>query len=704
MKKKKKELQELLNHEYRPSAADWFLARCSGNKKDVLAELEQLVQEGKLIIKKTGSRKQYYLPKQLGYDRGILHQSGKGYAFLLRENEEDIFIPAHCVRGAWHGDTVLVERRKTSAHRRKKGRGKRREGCVIRIVARNTERLVGTYQNGFVYPDDRRLIEPVFVGKVAAQSGDKVVVQMVFWPQDGKKNPKGQILEVFAHKDDKNLETLSVIKNYDLPYKFSRQVLQEAKQRAVLSAEDKAGRRDFREDILLTIDGADAKDLDDAVSLQKLANNNWLLGVHIADVAHYVRANSPLDREAALRGTSVYLPDLVIPMLPPDLSNHICSLNAGADRLAMSCLMEIDPTGAVVASEICESVINVKKRLSYEEINAALMQHDPVARENLGDYLKVLSEMAALQKTLRQRRRQAGAIDFNFPETKIIMEEGEVIDIVAREHGLSERIIEEMMLCANRTVAETYFAAEAPFVYRVHEAFPLEDLPEINEFLAPLGYVINHKGGQLHPRAIQKVLQEAAGTPEERILSLLLLRAMNHARYSTTALGHFALAMPYYSHFTAPIRRYPDILIHRVIKAYLAKGSLKSETKETWRRQMEEHAQDSSYKERRAEEVERRIKKIKCCHFMKQKIGQVFSGHISGVTGYGMYVELENSVEGLVRLSNLTDDYYEHDEKKFTLTGVKCGKIYRLGDLVKIQVLSVDEENMFIDFLLAHES
>ncbi|MGI5892568.1 MAG: ribonuclease R [Bacillota bacterium] len=708
MEKVLQTIKSLIGHDYIPSDLKWFVSQTPFEKEEVFLALEKLTAAGELITKPRGKKEYYYKPQQLGYYKGRIQQSGKGYAFLLLgENEEDIFIPPHELHGAWHNDEVLVQL-KSKPHEKNSGFaadscGRRREGQVVKITERANSRVVGTYKKGLLYPDDKKLIEPVYIGKCTAKSGDRVVAHIVSWSTDENRSPKGKIVEIFGHEGDKGLDTLAIIKKYDLPLQFSEQVLQEAEKTAVIRPEDKEGRRDFRSQVLVTIDGADAKDLDDAVSLQRLPNNNWLLGVHIADVAHYVRANAPLDREAAARGTSVYLPDLVIPMLPRALSNNICSLNVSEDRLAMSCIMEIDSGGHVVKHEISQSLINVRKRLSYEMVNAALVEGDTVAQEELKDYLGLLSDMAQLKDILRQRRMANGAIDFDFPETKVIVnDDGEIIDIKKRDQGLAEQMIEEMMICANKTVAEAYFALDAPFIYRVHEPFAMDYLPQINALLAPFGYAINATGRKIKPQAIQAILNEVQGKPEERIISILLLRSMNHARYATEALGHFALAMPYYSHFTSPIRRYPDLLIHRVIKAHLAKGPLKKQTRDSWRRQLTEQAIDCSLKERQAEEVERQVVKAKCCQYMKQRIGQFFDGHISGVIGYGLYVELENSIEGLIRVSNMDDDYYEYDEKKHTLTGRRTGKVYRLGDPIRIQVYDVDDENMYIDFLPAN--
>jgi ribonuclease R len=706
MKKIKQALSELIKNEYEPAELKWFTSQLPFGKRETLTALQQLVSEGELIKKTRGKKELYYLPEQLGYYKGMLQQSGKGYAFLLLEKEDDIFITASDLNGAWNKDTVLVQLKKRTYTPGEKhayeGCVRSREGHVIKILKRANTRVIGTYKKGLVYPDDKKLLEPISVGKVMAKSGDKVVVMIMSWPSDKYQLAKGTIWEIYGHEGDKGLETLSIIKKYDLPLQFSEQVLQEAEKNAVICREDIEGRRDFRQDVLVTIDGLDAKDLDDAVSLSRLDNGNWLLGVHIADVAHYVRANSPIDIEAAARATSIYMPDLVIPMLPRALSNNICSLNANEDRLAMSCIMEIAENGELVKHEICQSVINVRKRLSYELVNSALVENDPSAREDLKDYLDMLCNMAQLKDILRNRRMENGSIDFDFPETKIIVnEDGEIVDIKKRIQGLSEQIIEEMMICANKTVAEEYFAKDAPFLYRVHEPFAMDFLPQINELLAPFGYAINAHGRKIKPQAIQDILKDAAGKPEERIISLLLLRSMNHARYTTEALGHFALAMPYYSHFTSPIRRYPDLLIHRVIKAYLIKGPLKEQTRVSWRYKLEEQAVNCSIQEQKAEEVERQVVKAKCCQYMKKKQGQLFDGHISGVTGYGMYVELNNGVEGLIRISNMDDDYYEYNDKKFTLTGRGTGKVYRLGDAIKIQVYNVDDENMYIDFLLA---
>ena len=651
--------------------------------------------------------------------QGKVQAHPKGFGFLLGENgQEDIFLPPNSLNGAMNGDVVKVQI--TSGDTKKHpfvsdDKKQKTEGRVIEVLEHANERIVGTYEKpnpqvkfGFVAADEKRLFEDIYIAQgddMKAKTGDRVVVEIRNWGSQ-QKGPSGKIVEIFADAGSKGLDSLVAIKKNQYEVEFSPEVLAQAKKLAVIKKTDYEGREDFRSWFLVTIDGLDARDLDDAVSLTKEPNGNYLLGVHIADVSHYVPANTLLDKEAWERATSVYFPDLVLPMLPQVLSNDVCSLNAGVDRLAMSCLMEIDSEGQVVEHKICQSVIHVGRRLSYERINAAMMQNDTEALAELKEIIPLLQQLNELREILRRARFKNGSIDFDFPETKVIMdEEGHVVDIRKRETGIAEQMIEEMMVIANKTVATEYHEKEAPFLYRVHEAFGEEKLQEINVFLARWGYMIQSDAkGKVTPASVQKVLLGTKGKPEEMIVSTMLLRAMSHARYANQALGHFALAMPYYSHFTSPIRRYPDLAIHRVIKAYLVKGKLAENTVDKWRADLGETAEQSSLRERMAEDAEREVVKVKCCQYMLQHIGESFAGRISGVTGHGFYVGLENTVEGMVSVANLTDDYYEFVENDLTLIGKSHHKRYQLGDEVMITVKNVNLEDKTIDFVVAENN
>ncbi|MCL2817592.1 MAG: ribonuclease R, partial [Clostridiales bacterium] len=705
----------ILNQEgFNPPTAEELGITLGAGLEELAAALARLEREGRIVKGKKG---RYYLPRALGMMRGRIQGSGKGFAFFIPETEEggDFFLaPAH-QGGALHKDMVLARellQKKPRGRRDKRlprlGESRRRECEVIRVIERANERLVGTYRNmdghGLVTPDDRRIGVQFLVRKkdsLSARSGDKVVLHVDVWNEFPQQS-QGRVLEIFGSQGDPLLDIVSVAKKHRLETEFPEHVSALARAVAKIVPKDLAGREDWREELLVTIDGADAKDLDDAVSLKTNAAGNWLLGVHIADVAHYVKAGSALDKEAWHRGTSVYLPGLVIPMLPKELSNGICSLNANEDRLALSCVMEIAPDGQPLSHYIAETVIKVGRRLTYELVNAALERQEEQALEELREYLPLLQSLRSLRQVLRRARQERGAIDFDFPETKVLLDEnGKAAEIVKRVQGTGESIIEEMMIRANETVAAEFSAKGAPFLYRVHQAFSADKLAELNELLARWDYHIRGAEGKTRSKDVQTVLAKAKGTPQERIVATLLLRSMSHARYSHEALGHFALASKFYSHFTSPIRRYPDLAIHRVIKAYLARGFMKEDEAERLRLVMAQTAAQSSRAEREAEEAEREAVAVKCCEYMTEHLGEEFSGHISGVTGYGFYVELENTVEGLVPVSSLGDDFYEYDENELALRGRRRKKIYRLGDAVTVKISDVDKANRTITMRLS---
>ncbi|MBQ9992322.1 MAG: ribonuclease R [Firmicutes bacterium] len=672
-----------------------------------LAYLQELLSEGELCLNKKGK---YCLPQSMGLFRGRIQGSDKGFGFFVPEDEhvDDLFIPPFSLNGALHKDRVLVREvqpEPVQARHRRQARpmGKRREAEVIKILEHANTRIVGTYQKaghfGFCYPDDKNICTAVYVSKadsLDAVSGDKVIVQVKKWHNDGK-NPEGVITEIFGSEGDAAIDILSIAKKYELEEEFPEKVIANAQKVAVIEEKDFEGRLDLRGEFIVTIDGIDAKDLDDAVSLERKENGNWLLGVHIADVAHFVAPNSPLDKEAWQRATSVYLPGMVIPMLPRELSNGVCSLHPGEDKLTLSCLMEISPNGKILESHICESVIHSKRRLNYDEVNRAL-RGEPSEYE---DILPFLQEMKELRDVLFQKRLAAGSVDFDIPEIKVLTnEKNELIDIRLRRRDAAESLIEEMMIAANEAVATEYFFKQAPFLYRVHQSFSKDRLTEINQFLAMFGLEINCHGGNIKAHHIKKVLDAAKGEPYEQVVAQVLLQSMNHAFYSPDALGHFALALPYYSHFTSPIRRYPDLAIHRVIKTYLKLGFLKDETAENWYKEMAQTAHQSSKQERRAEEAEREAVSMKCAEYMAGHIGEEFDGRIAGVTGFGIFVQLENGIEGLVHISAIDNDFYEYFPTEWCLRGKDSGRVLRLGDEVRVVIHDVDRQKATIDMLL----
>lgn len=667
------------------------------------ALLVELELQG-LVVKTRYGR--YGIPKNMNLLVGRLHGHRAGFAFLIPDDpqEDDVFIPAVGLNSAMHGDRVMVRLVF-------KAQGaKRREGEVIRILERATKRVVGRLERsrryGFIIPDEDKLGYDFFVAKEdfnGAQDGDKVVAEIIKWPQ-GRRQPEARVIEVLGRAGDPRVDTISVIRQHGLPEEFPSSVLDEARRvPQEIRVEDYPDFTDLTDMLMVTIDGADARDLDDAVSVEKLANGNYRLGVHIANVGYFVRRGSELDREAYQRGTSVYFPDKVIPMLPRELSNGICSLNPNVNRLAVSCLMEIDSSGTVVQYDILESIIRSKARLTYNEVNRILVDQESELRQHYAHLVPHLEVMAELAQILRRRRRQRGSVDFNFPEAKVEIdrETGQVLGIHRRERTLADSIIEEFMLKANETIAEHFYWLQVPFIYRVHEEPGEESVQELNRFLHNFG--LNIKGGengQVHPKAFQAVLEQVEGRPEENLISTVILRSMRRAIYHPECLGHFGLAAQYYTHFTSPIRRYPDLVIHRIIRTWLRKGSIPPEQLEDLHSFVARAAHRSSERERLADEVEREVADIKKVQFMQDKIGEVFTGLISGVIASGFFVELPNTVEGFVHISSLTDDYYIYEEDKYRLIGKRTGNIYRLGDSVKIQVVRVDVEARRIDFEL----
>ena len=583
----------------------------------------------------------------------------------------------------------------------------RAEGEVIRILQRNVQQIVGTFESsrhfGFVVPDDKRFGSDIFIPKEqfnGAKTNMKVLVEITQWPEKNR-SAEGKIVQVIGKKDAPGVDILSIIMGHDLPQGFPADVLMyaEALPEAIAVSEIEK-RRDLRDMLMITIDGEDAKDLDDAVSVQRLENGNYLLGVHIADVGHYVKEDSVLDKEALERATSVYLVDRVIPMLPQKLSNGICSLNAGEDRLAMTCMMEINSQGVVVSHDIFESVIHVNYRMTYQNVTKILLNQDEALCRKYRDILSMLQEMAQLQMILEKKRKLRGAIEFYAPESKVILDKkGHPIRIEWREQGVADKIIEEFMLCANETVAEHFFWMEVPFLYRVHEEPKMEDVLDVNKFLQAFGYNIKGLSNHVHAKAYQNVVEQVAGKPEEMMINTVMLRSMQHARYDVEALGHFGLAAQYYSHFTSPIRRYPDLAIHRMIKELLHNEDRLDEKRVTiLKEKMKHYAEQASVREKIAEEAERESVELKKIEYMKPYVGDVFQAKISGVTNFGIFVQLDNSVEGLAHISTLIDDFYQFQPESYSLIGEHTRKVYRLGQDIKVRLTRVSVEDRQIDF------
>ncbi len=662
----------------------------------VISELEN---EGR-IYKTNGNR--YAIPARLNLVAGRIQGHERGFAFVIPDDEmlEDIFIPAESLNGAMHGDKVVARVNKKSSSDR------RMEGEIKRILKRANTTLVGTFDKstsfGFVVSDNKRISGDIFIPKHAfggAKKGQKVVVEIVKYPEQ-RRNAEGKVIEILGDKNEPGTDILSIIKSYNLEEEFPEDVLKQVEKigDTVTEAMIK-GRRDLRKLRMVTIDGEDAKDLDDAVSVELLENGNYRLGVHIADVTNYVTENSPLDMEALKRGTSVYLVDRVIPMLPRKLSNGICSLNPQVDRLSFSVMMEIDKNGRVNNHEIFESVINIDERMTYTNVYKILVDKDEELIERYKHVTPDFNLMHELALILRNKRFKRGSIDFNFAEAKVILDEkGRPIDVKRYEITIANQIIEEFMLICNETVAEHFFWTNTPFVYRIHEDPDEEKIAALNEFIYNLGYSI--KGiNKVHPRALQDLLEKIKGTRHERIISTVMLRSLQKAKYSDESLGHFGLAAKYYCHFTSPIRRYPDLIIHRIMKLYL-KGGMNEQKIKQLEGLLPEIAKQCSERERMADEAERETEDLKKVEYMKAHEGEIFEGIISNVTNFGMFIEMENTIEGLVRMSSMEDDYYNYDDRHFCLVGERTHKIYRIGDIVKVVLAKADISAKKIEFVL----
>ena len=699
------------------------------SQRDELAQvLDYLVSEGRIGISKKGK---YGKPEVFSVN-GIFSGHPKGFGFVTVEGMgQDVFIPEDRTGAALHGDRVQIV-----VESQDRGDGRRAEGSVLKVLEHANKEVVGYYQKskgfGFVIPDNQKISKDIFIPQgcdMGAVTGHKVVARIKEFG-DANHKPEGVVTEILGHVNDPGTDILSIVRAYGLPEEFPPEVMDEVEgcpdEVAVPGpgrdeetwdgpygigdltspadwTGDLAGRLDLRGLRTVTIDGEDAKDLDDAVTLCRDGQGGYILGVHIADVSHYVKEGRPLDKEALKRGTSVYLVDRVIPMLPHKLSNGICSLNAGTDRLALSCIMELDAQGNVLGHKIAETVIHVDRRMTYTAVNAIVTDGDEAVMAEYEGFVPMFMLMKEVSDILREKRKKRGAIDFDFPESKIILDaQGKPLEIKPYERNAATKIIEDFMLAANETVAEDYFWQSLPFLYRTHDNPDPEKMKQLGTFIHNFGYFIRLQQGEIHPKELQKLLDKIEGTPEEVLLSRLTLRSMKQAKYTTLCSGHFGLAARYYTHFTSPIRRYPDLQIHRIIKESL-KGGLGEKRAGHYEAILPGVAMQTSALERRAEEAERETDKLKKCEYMSRFIGQEFDGVISGVTNWGLYVELPNTVEGLVRISELRDDYYIFDEQHYELVGEMTRKTFKLGQPIRVQVASTDRLLRTVDFILPRD-
>ena len=677
------------------------LAIVLGVKKDQRPQLEQilneLMTEGRIVCSKRGK----FSKSEEKKITGTFQAHPKGFGFVSVEGEkEDIFIPESETNGAMHMDTVEISVSPAVT-------GRRKEGKVLHVLERGMKQVVCTYQLnknfGFAVPDNPKFGSDIFIPlerSKGAVNGHKVVVEITQYGKKGK-NPEGKVVEILGHINDPGVDILSIVRAYGLPVEFDPKVMTQVEHVAKpVSEADMAGRMDLRDWQMVTIDGEDAKDLDDAVSLT-MDNENYILGVHIADVSNYVQEHSALDTEALKRGTSVYLVDRVIPMLPHALSNGICSLNQGEERLALSCIMTVNPKGEIIDHTITESVICVDRRMTYINVKKILADHDPEVIAEYEPLVPMFEKMAELAAILRKKRMKRGSIDFDFPETKVILDKnGNPVDIRPYDRNVATKLIEDFMLAANETVAAEYYWRELPFVYRTHEQPDSEKIQKLSTFINNFGYSLHIGSDEVHPKELQKLLEKIDGTSEEPLISRLTLRSMKQARYTVENTGHFGLAADCYCHFTSPIRRYPDLQIHRIIKDSL-RGRLGEKRIGHYTQILPEVAKHASEMERRADEAERETIKLKKVQYMEKHIGETFAGVISGVAEYGFFVELENTVEGLVRVTSLTDDFYQYYEETYELVGEATNRRFKLGQQVRVTVDNCDRIMRTIDFTLA---
>ena len=701
---RKKKIKALIyDKHYRPmkqKEIGYLMQVTPEDRPEFVKLLEELVEEGSIEVTKRGK----YKPIEKEVLKGVFTCTKNGYGFVAVEGkEEDYYINEKNMNGAFHEDTVLIE---TIDTQRKSGH--HTEAKIIKILERGLKTIVGTLEKnqnfGFVVPDNQRFDSDIFLSKEECKnltSGFKVLVEITDYG-DERHSPEGKIIEVLGHRDDPRVDILSIVKAYNIPTEFNELIEKQLKTIPVeIDGDDYPGRKDLRDLPTVTIDGEDAKDLDDAITLSK-KGSHYLLGVHIADVSEYVTEGSPLDQEALKRGTSVYLVDRVIPMLPHQLSNGICSLNAGCDRLALSCLMEIDEEGKVVDHEIAETVIRVNERMTYTSV-AAILEGDLNERKRYENLVSMFELMKELSDILRERRHARGSIDFDFPESKIILDKkGHTVDVFPQVRNAATKIIEDFMLCANETVAEEFYWREIPFLYRTHDIPDGEKIDKLQAFLQNFGIYLKINREELHPMEVQKLLTKIEGTPEEPLISRLTLRSMKQAKYTVQCSLHFGLSTRYYCHFTSPIRRYPDLQIHRIIKENLH-GTFTPERFAHYERILPKVAEQTSKTERRADETEREVEKLKKAEYMKRRIGEVHRGIISSITSWGVYVELPNTVEGMIHVSKLPGDFYYYDEATYSMVGERTGRQFKLGEQVKIRVAGVDMLLKNIDFDLEED-
>ena len=662
-------------------------------------DIIRYLEENYKIVK---NRKNRYRLIGENFVEGIYRKNQRGFGFVkIDDREDEIYIAKEDSLNALNGDRVLIEITE------EQNKVKRAEGKIKKIIKHEKETVVGTFQEsrnfGFVVPDDKAFGTDIFISKgkfLNAKNNQKVVVKITKYPQKGK-NAEGEIIEVLGSIDEAGVDMLSIIKEYDLPAEFPENVIEEAKNYGdKIDEKDIQNRIDCRQDVIFTIDGEDAKDLDDAVRVIKLKNGNYRLDVHIADVSYYVREGSLLDKEAQIRGTSVYMLSRVIPMLPKELSNGICSLNAGEDRFTLSCSMEINNKGEVVSAEVYKGIINVTERMNYHDVQKILDKSDEKVLKKYEKYIGNFELMAELAEILKKKRLEQGYLNLDIPESKIDLDEnGKVISIGKYETSFSNEIIEQFMLSANETIAEKFYWLEAPFIYRVHEDPDIEKVKELNKFLYNFGLKIRIVNEKIYPKEVSKILEEIKGKEEEKVVSTLILRTLKIARYEAENKGHFGIASKYYCHFTSPIRRYPDLFIHRIISKYLEENYVVSDKFiEDFKQKAIDRARMSSEREKVATKAERDSEDMKKAEFMQDKIGQEYEGIVSSVTQFGIFVELENTVEGLIRFENLGNEYFIYDENRKRLIGENSNKVYKIGDKVKIRVISANKLLRQIDF------
>lgn len=659
---------------------------------ELSAILSELESEGKIIL---SSKNRYIAVDSSDVISGIFDATMRGFGFVCRDGEDDIFIPPDDTKGAMDGDTVLVRK----AH--PKSNEKRPEGKILKIITHAHETLVGTYHNqrnfGFVAVDDTKITDDIFISKshnANAKDGQKVVVKITKW-RDGDKKCEGEIIEILGNAYDSGIDVLCVLRKYGISQEFPQVVIDEARSLIPgITGDEIARREDFRTKTVITIDGTDAKDLDDAVCAERI-DGGYELSVHIADVSHYVRENSPIDAEAFRRGTSVYFTDRVVPMLPVELSNNICSLNPHTNKLTLSVVMEISDDGELLSHRVVEGVISTAHRMTYDTVDKILLGDSETCAEyaDIKDNILLMGELADILKT---NRKKSGSIDFDFPETKIEVDQnGKPTNVYKYRTGVSNGIIEEFMLMANRTVAEAFYWLEVPFIYRIHEKPSADKIANFNSFLANMNMRI--KGNEPHPMEFARMLADIRGTEREMLISKVMLRSLMKAKYSDSNEGHFGLAFRYYCHFTSPIRRYPDLAIHRIIKEYI-NGGLDADRAQHYAKFVTAAAKKSSEAEINAMQAEREVEDMKKAEYMCAHIGEEYDAIISSVTGFGFFAELENGIEGLVRLADMRDDYYHFNETSYTLIGERSGKTYKIGDKVRIIAAAANPSLRQIDF------